>query len=205
MQDAPSMRTERQTDSSMIRLASFPRHRRVLRVVDVVRLTMRHRRFSQWPTISRSIRYVYTTLSSSQVRLSLFRFSRFVLCVCACRVSQRSINEGTEEKRKRKKRDGAGGAPRNESEKERKGSEMLSYYFGIPGDEGEGMEVKEGYFASIWFLLLFSDIHTSVYSLIVCYSFIRIYAEPLILSLSLSRSHIALFLVHSHTRENATV
>ena len=103
-------------------------------------------------------------------------------------MSQRSINEGTEEKRKRKKRDGAGGDPRNESEKERKGSEMLSYYFGIPGDEGEGMGVKEGYFASIWFLLLLSDIHTSVYSLIVCYSFIRIYAEALIFSLSLSLS-----------------
>ena len=65
---------------------------------------------------------------------------------------------------------------------------MLSYYFGIPGDEGEGMGVKEGYFASIWFLLLLSDIHTSVYSLIVCYSFIRIYAEALIFSLSLSLS-----------------
>lgn len=71
----------------------------------------------------------------------------------------------------------------------------------IPGDKGEGMGVKEGHFASIWFLLLLSDMHTSVYSLIVCYSFIRIFS----LSLSLSRSHIALFLVHSHTRENATV
>lgn len=117
-------------------------------------------------------------------------------------MSQRSINEGTEEKRKRKKRDGAGGDPRNESEKERKGSEMLSYYFGIPGDEGEGMGVKEGYFASIWFLLLLSDIHTSVYSLIVCYSFIRIYAEAHIFSLSLSlvRTLFFFWLILTHAK-----
>ena len=82
---------------------------------------------------------------------------------------------------------------------------MLSYYFGIPGDEGEGMGVKEGYFASIWFLLLLSDIHTSVYSLIVCYSFIRIYAEALIFSLSLSLSlsfaHCSFSGSFSHTRK----